>query len=212
MQKQSKEFIENILNDEAIKKKTAAAVWGVIGNMFIPAFFTKASPSASSAPIASKTGEEQQPLPTTTALPERNSTPWYHFSGVLGWVLPSFRKRTIEDTIPEPDTSNHGGVSDQTPSPSGSLTSLDHVQTFTISPSTTPNKDSRSEQRGSTVPSDSIPSVSTNFSQPRSSRTTQIPSVPHHVALLVPPSTAHEGDNSLTDDDKRGAVGGERRS
>ncbi len=212
MQKQSKEFIEHILNDETIKKKTAAAVWGVIGNMFIPAFFTKASPSASTAPIASKTGEEQQPLPTTFASPEQNSTPWYHFSGVLGWVLPSFRKRNIVDPIPEPDSLNHGGVSDQTPSPSGSLTSSDHVQTFTISPSSTPNKDGSSEQRGSSVPLDSIPSVSTNFSQPRSSRTTQIPSVPHHVALLVPPSTAHEGDNSLTDDDKRGVVGGERGS
>ncbi len=213
MQKQSKEFLEHILDDPTIKKKTAAAVWGVIGNMFIPAFFTKDPPSTS------KTNAEQQHLPTVVS-PECDSTPWYHFSGVLGWVLPSFRKRTIADAIPNQDNTNNNSVSDLLPATSSSMpnvsASVGMPPTSTVGPSPTQNKDVCFEKQRATPPV-SFPAALENlsgtksFSEARSMPNAQIPRIPPHVALLVPPSSADEGDNSFTDDDRRGASDGKQK-
>ncbi len=213
MQKQSKEFIEHILDDPTIKKKTAAAVWGVIGNMFIPAFFTK-DPSS-----ASKTNAEQQIVPTPVSY-ECDVTPWYHFSGVLGWVLPSFRKRSISVPVPKQDNITHNSVSDTLPISSNSMpdssAGVDMPPTSTVGQSPTRNNDVCFEKQSAT-PSVSVPAALENLSgakllsEARNVPNAQIPRVPTHVALLVPPSSAEEGDSSFTDDDRRGANIGQQK-
>ena len=226
MQKQSKEFLEHMLDDENIKKKTAAAVWGVIGNMLLPGFLFKSGPSTSN-PNAGLA------LPTSTTTSERVSAsspaaqqgaPWYYFSGVLGWVLPSFRKSEI--TVP-PSTQvdiNHVAVPDPSYGlpcpPAASSACADSAQTPPSIPSSNPSLSSvvRAEQ-SNTLPADVFPISRENASAKNVTREikitqgAQIPAAPPDVALLVPPSSGgDDGDNSFTDDDRRGTGNCGRRS
>jgi hypothetical protein len=219
VQKQSKEFLEHMLEDENIKKKTAAAVWGVIGNMFLPAFLFKSTPSTS------KPDAEQQSLPTTITNENNSSTkpsPWYHFSGVLGWVLPSFRKSPELNPAQMKNNLNNASVSDSSPGSTSPLPlvpdSENSVQTQ--APSNGPSPAAPIDVR---VPQSTSPSAASTITRHNSSdsnafcesnrvQNAQIPTLPPHFALLVPPSLADEGDNSLTDDDRRGTSSGERKS
>jgi hypothetical protein len=219
VQKQSKEFLEHMLDDENIKKKTAAAVWGVIGNMFLPAFLFKSSRNASEPPV-------QQPSPKT-ATSECDSTtkptPWYHFSGVLGWVLPSSRKSNIDPVPAQHNNLNEAAVLEPSPSSSSSPPNVSATEDSFQTPSLPSSAaaapvDSRFQQKNTSLPGNAVPDVSdgssgTNaFREPKCVQSTHIPPVPHHVALLVPPSSANEGDNSFTDDDSRRPSDGDRRS
>jgi hypothetical protein len=181
VQKQSKEFIELLLDDPSIKKKTAEAVWGVIGNMFYPTF--------------------------------------------LGWFLPSSRKRAIaEPTLNKEENCQHNSEPIVSPSPSD--TSL-NVSASVASPTSSAvnskipdpslNTSVRDEQRSATFLAESIPAAGENssgakvFREANSAAIAQIPAVPPQYALLVPPSSVDEGDNSFTDDDRRRTSDGERK-
>jgi hypothetical protein len=220
VQKQSKEFLEHMLEDENIKKKTAAAVWGVIGNMFLPAFLFKSTPSTS------KPDAEQHSLPTTTTNENDSSTkpsPWYHFSGVLGWVLPSFRKGPdLNPAQMKNNLNNQASVSDSSPGSASPLPlvldSENSVQTQ--APSNAPSPAAPIDVR---VPQITSPSAASTITRHNSSdsnafcesnrvQNAPILTLPPHFALLVPPSSADEGDNSFTDDDRRGTSSGERKS
>ena len=208
-----------MLDDENIKKKTAAAVWGVIGNMFLPAFLFKSSRNASEPPV-------QQPSPKT-ATSECDSTtkptPWYHFSGVLGWVLPSSRKSNIDPVPAQHNNLNEAAVLEPSPSSSSSPPNVsateDSFQTPSLrSSAASAPVDSRFQQKNISLPGDIVPSVpndlsgSIAFREPKCAPIAHIPPVPHHVALLVPPSSLNQGDNSFTDDDSRRPGEGDRRS
>jgi len=221
VQKQSKEFLEHMLDDENIKKKTAAAVWGVIGNMLLPAFLFKSGPGASNSnaeppPPLSATPEGAS---TASAVTKQGGAPWYYFSGVLGWVLPSFRKSEIDIPAPKQDDTNDTTV--PAPSPASPI----HVPPPSASadsallpmiPGSAPA--AGFQQSGIVLPADVVPIIRENSSgnnitrEFRSTQAAQIPTAPPHVALLVPPSSGEEGDNSFTDDDRRGTGSGERRS
>ena len=180
VQKQSKEFIELILDDPSIKKKTAEAVWGVIGNMFYPTF--------------------------------------------LGWFVPSFRKRAIAEPTPKEENCQRNSESDASPSPSdiplnvpASIASPKSSAVNSKIPDPSLNTSARVEQRSTPFVADSIPAAGENpsgatvFREANIAPIAQIPAVPPQYALLVPPSSVDEGDNSLTDDDRRRASDGERR-
>ncbi len=206
-----------MLDDENIKKKTAAAVWGVIGNMFLPAFLFKSSPSAS------KADAELQSLPTAANRENESSpnkpSPWYHFSGVLGWVLPSFRKPP-GDSAPTHHNANSARLSEASPeSASPSLSSADSgssSQQISHGPGSAASNEVRALRSG--TPSAVVPitrdtsSESNSFCNSNRAQSMQIPALPPHFSLLVPPSPADEGDNSFTDDDRRGTSNGEQKS
>ncbi len=216
VQKQSKEFLEHMLEDENIKKKTAAAVWGVIGNMFLPAFLFRATPSAI------KSDAEPQSSPAT-ASHEKESinrpSPWYHFSGVLGWVLPSFRKAPGVNPAPTQNDLNNLNASELSPRSAFPPLSVPDSQNSaqTLSQSSTPAASdevsiSRSNMSPAAIPitRDNAPEPNAFHESPRA-QNAQISTLPPHFPLLVPPSLADEGGNSFTDDDRRGASYGERK-
>jgi hypothetical protein len=218
VQKQSKEFLEHMLEDENIKKKTAAAVWGVIGNMFLPAFLFKSTPSTS------KPDAEQQSLSTTVTNENDSSAkprPWYHFSGVLGWVLPSFRKSPDLNPTEMKNILNDASVSDPSPG-SASLSPLVPDSDSSIQSPELPNGPSPTAPIDVRMQRSSSPSAVSTITRDNSSdsnafcesnrvQSVQIPSLPPHFALLVPPSSADEGDHSFTDDDRRGTSNCERK-